>query len=673
MLKRKLATLKIINFVIKLKLTMTKKLLLGVALLFAIIVNGQVVINELDADTPGLDVREFIELKTETPYFPLDGYILVFYNGSTTGTGTLSYYAIDLSGLVTDGNGIVLIGNSQLTPYPSMLIPQNTIQNGPDAVGLYWDVIDNFPIDTPATATNLVDALAYGNNATQATALMNILGVSVQTNENINSLASSQSIQRKNDGTYEVKTPTPRMNNDGSGIVYNGIAISASSSIVNEGQSITLTFEADTPVAETINFSLNLNNETFNETDYSGQTTLSIPIGQTLTSTVIQLLDDGINDGDEVMSVIVNDLPEGYIALQNVKVRVRDMNFSVSTWGTPITPTYGNVISTAPSDYYASCYGLSGNALKQALQDIIANPDIVRAHSYGDVVEILNNADQNPTNNNEVWLMYVEQPKSKLDYQTGASIVGVWNREHIWPQSRGGFANGTSSFADGINVWLPTNANDILSGHSDAHHIRAEDGQENSSRSNRDYGSDYNGPANTSGTWKGDVARALFYMAARYNALSLVNGNPPDNTMFQMGDLATLLSWNTLDPADDFEMNRNNYIYTWQINRNPFIDHPELANYIFGDNFGEQWFPILSNPKFSKNEVRVYPVPAQNEINISGINGRVTVEIFTVTGTKIYTTTIDGFTKLQLNLASGMYMLKWTTAEQQGTHKIIIK
>lgn len=652
---------------------MTKRLLLGVALLFTMFVQGQVVINELDADTPGLDVQEFIELKSETPYFSLDGYILVFYNGGTSGTGILSYFTINLNGLVTDGNGIVVIGNSQLTPYPSMIIPQNSIQNGPDAVGLYLDVVENFPIDTPATATNLIDALVYGNSATQATALKTILGVSTQINENANSLAASQSIQRKNDGTYEVKTPTPRMNNDGSGIIYNGIAISSSASIINEGQSITLTFEADTPVTQTVNFNLSLNNGTFTTDDFSGQTNLTIPSGQTTISTVIQLLDDGVNDGDEIMSVIVNNLPEGFIALQNIKIRVRDMNFVVSSWGTPITPTFGNVTSTAPSDYYASCYGLSGNALKQALQDIIANPSLVRAHSYGDVVEILNNADQNPANNNEVWLMYVEQPKSKLDYQTGASILGVWNREHIWPQSRGGFANGTSSFADGIDVWLPTSAADILSGHSDAHHIRAEDGQENSSRSNRDYGSDYNGPANTSGTWRGDVARALFYMAVRYNGLSLVNGNPPDNTMFQMGDLASLLNWNTADPADDFEMNRNNYIYTWQLNRNPFIDHPELANYIFGADFGEQWFPTLSNPKFNVSDVKVYPIPAQNEINISGIDRSAVIEIFSITGTKVFSTSIDGFSTLQLNLASGMYMLKWTTAEQQGTHKIIIK
>src|SRR5690606_22425181 len=121
--------------------------------------------------------------------------------------------------------------------------------------------------------------------------------------------------------------------------------------------------------------------------------------------------------------------------------------------------------------------------------------------------------DQNPANSNQVWLMYVEQPRAKYKYQTVSSSTGLWNREHIYPQSRGGFADGTSSTADGIGVWLPTDANDILAAHADAHHIRAEDGPENSSRNNRDFGSDYVGPAGNQGSWNGDVARSLFYMA----------------------------------------------------------------------------------------------------------------------------------------------------------------
>lgn len=653
---------------------MTKRLHLWVCLLLPFCFYSQVVINEVDADTPGLDVQEFIELKSESPYFSLDGYILVLFNGGSTGTGTLSYYTINLAGLVTDGNGIVLLGNSQVNPAPSRLFPQNTVQNGPDAIAIYQDIIDTFPIDTPATTTNLIDALIYGNSNTQATALQTALNIFVQTNENVNGQITTQSIQRKNDGTYEVKTPTPRTNNDGSGIVYNGIEVITSTSLLNEGESVTISFETDTPVAETLNFTLNLNNGTFTTADFTGNLSVTIPMGSSSASTQIQVINDGINDGDEEMNIVVGSLPEGYITLNNsVKVRVLDVNFQVADWGTPLTPTFGNVNSTAPAGYYDSLEGLSGASLKQAVQDIIANPSVVRAHSYGDVVEILNNADQNPANNNQVWLMYVERPQTKIDYQTGSSIVGFWNREHIWPQSRGGFSGGTSSFADGIDIWLPTNADDILTGHSDAHHIRAEDGQENSSRGNRDYGSDYNGPAGNTGTWKGDVARSLFYMAVRYNGLNLVNGNPPDNINGQMGDLASLLTWNSTDPSDDFEMNRNNYIYTWQMNRNPFIDYPELANYIFGENFGDQWFAPLSVAENNFSEVKVYPIPTQNEINISGIDNEANVTIFSLEGVQVYQTKINGFTQLRLNLASGMYLMNIESDKQKLTKKIIIK
>lgn len=653
---------------------MIKRLHLWATLLLPFCFYAQVVINEVDADTPSADDREFIELKSETPYFSLDGYILVLFNGGS-GSGTLSYYTIDLAGLVTDGNGIVLLGNPLVIPAPSRIFPNNTVQNGPDAIAIYQDIIDTFPINTPATTTNLVDALIYGNNNTQATALQQALNVFVQTNENANGQATTQSIQRKNDGTYEVKAPTPRANNDGTGIVYNGIEVIVSSTLINEGESLTITFETDTPVSENLNFEISLTNGTFTTADYTGNLSITIASGSSSASTVIQVLDDGVNDGDEEMSIVVSELPEGFITLNNnVKVRVLDINFLTAGWGTPLVPTFGNVTSTAPPGYYDTLEGLSGESLKQALQDIIADPESVRAHSYGDVVEILKNADQNPLNNNQVWLMYVERPQTKIDYQTGSSIVGFWNREHIFPQSRGGFSGGTSPFADGIDIWLPTNANDILSGHSDAHHIRAEDGQENSSRGNRDYGgSDYNGPAGNAGSWKGDVARSLFYMAVRYEALSLVNGNPADATMYQMGDLASILVWNTTDPSDDFEMNRNNYIYTWQKNRNPFIDYPALADYIFGDNFGDQWFAPLSIDKNNISQVKVYPIPAKDEINISGIENEADVTVFSLEGIRVYQTKINGFSQLKLNLASGMYLMNISSGNQTLTKKIIIK
>lgn len=635
--------------------------------------HGQIVINELDADTPGTDTREFIELKTATPNMLLDGYCLVFFNGGS-GAQNASYYAIDLDGLTSDVNALLLLGNSQVTPAPAFIIPNATIQNGPDVVAIYQANATDFPLNSLATTTNLIDAFAYSNAATtQPTALMSALGLTVCTNENQTQNAANQSMQRNTNGTFAVTTPTPGVNNDGSGVILNGITITATPSPIIEGQTMQVTFTTNTAVTGAnliINFVLV--NGNFTLLDYSGNQTVSIPVGSTSASTAILIVDDTVNEGDEELLIKVNNVPIGYVLNNNsIVVRVNDNDFIVSPWGTPLNPTYGVVTPTIPNGYYDSLEGLSGNALRQAVQDIVANPAVVRAHSYGDVTDMLLEADRNPQNGSQVWMMYVESPRSKLDYQLGSSNVGVWNREHIWPQSRGGFADGTSSFSDGITIWLPTGPDDILAGHSDAHHIRAEDGSENTSRSNRDYGSDYNGPAGNQGSWRGDVARALFYMAVRYNGLSLVNGNPVDSTVGQMGDLASLLAWNLADPADDFEMHRNNYIATWQQNRNPFIDYPLLANYIFGSNFGEPWSFALQNPELETSALWVYPNPAKGQVQVQNITEPTQCFLWDMSGKKISEYTLVTSDALSLEgIAPGLYILQLQSETQQKTIKL---
>ena len=217
--------------------------------------NAQIVINELDANTPSTDVKEFIELKTPASFTALDGYVLVLFNGSASGLTNLSYYAVDLDGLVTDGNGNVLLANALVNPSGSYTIPDGMVQNGPDAAAIYLGNADDFPTNTPASTTNLINALVYSNSATtSATALMTALNVTTSYNENANGLADTQSIQRKSDGTYEVKAPTPRTNNDGSGIIYNGITTTISANPVTEGQSLTITFTTDVAVTSNLNF-----------------------------------------------------------------------------------------------------------------------------------------------------------------------------------------------------------------------------------------------------------------------------------------------------------------------------------------------------------------------------------------------------------------------------------
>jgi Endonuclease I/Secretion system C-terminal sorting domain len=636
------------------------------------ITNAQVVINELDSDTPSTDDKEFIELKSTTPNFSLNGYVLVLFNG-TGSQANLSYYVIDLDGLTTDVNGIAVIGNNLVSPVPDKFLPDNIFQNGPDGIGLYLGNSSDFPNLSPATTTNLIDALVYDTGDADATALMAALGVASQIDENANSAQTTQSIQRKNDGTYEAKSPTPGANNDGSGFVFNGITISTIATQFNEGQSFSITFTTQTNVTSNLNFNFSLSSGNFNTSDYTGSVAVFIPLGSNSFTANIQLVDDANDEGDEVAKIKFGTLPSAYNRINdNIEIRIIDNDYTVAAWGTPLNPTYGVVTSTAPTGYYDSLEGKSGAVLKQAIQDIIANPSVVHAHNYGDIETILKQADQNPLNSNQVWLMYVEEPRSKLDIQETGINTGKWNREHIYPQSRGGFTDGTSSIPDGINVWLSTNADDILAGHADAHHLRAEDGPENSLRGNKDYG-EYVGPTGTQGSWHGDVARALFYMAVRYNALSVVNGNPANTTVGQIGDLTLLLQWNQTDPRDDFEMNRNNYIYTWQVNRNPFIDYPNLADYVFGANFGQAWFSTLSNVNFDESKIVIYPNPAQDYFSISGINDASKVEIYNNLGMLVFQKDFIGNTTVNFNLAKGIYLAKITSETKTSVKKLIVK
>lgn len=653
-----------------------KNIFTSLTFLFSCFTYGQVVINELDSDTPSTDDREFIELKSSTPNFPLDGYVLVFFNGNLgSSAANSSYFALGLDGLTTDANGIILLGNTLVSPVPAKIFPDNTIQNGADGVGLYLGSPSDFPEFTLATTTNLIHALMYDTNDADATALMGLLGVTTQYNENQNSLQTTQSVQRKTDGTYETKTPTPGANNDGSGVVFNGITITANTADKNENDTFQITFTTQTNVTSDLTFNFTLNNAAFTTADFTGNTTVFIASGSNTFTTTITLTDDVLDEGDEILKIKFGTIPSQYNRLNdNISIRVIDNDFSAASFGTSLNPTYGIVANTMPTGYYDSLEGLSGAALKQAVQDIIANPALVHAHNYGDITEILKTADQNPLNSNEVWLMYVEKPRSKLDFQDTGISTGKWNREHIYPQSRGGFSNGTESIPDGINIWLPTNANDILAGHADAHHLRAEDGAENSLRSNNDYGlTGYNGPTGTMGSWKGDVARSVFYMAVRYNALSVVNGDIDDATVGQLGDLASLLTWNTLDPSDDFEMNRNNYIYTWQVNRNPFIDYPDLANYIWGAKAGQVWHSNLSTNDFLNLKVNLYPNPAKKSITLSGLNEVATIEIYNNLGSKILESKFKGETKLNIDFPAGIYFAKIYSGEKTIVKKILIE
>ncbi|XP_054849640.1 uncharacterized protein LOC129339061 [Eublepharis macularius] len=114
-------------------------------------------INEVNADNPGDDTTEYVELyHTSGRRASLDGYFLVFYNGN----GNSAYRVKDLKGFSTDSQGFFLIGSSAVTPRPSVILQKNTIQNGPDAIAVYFGK-GSFYEGMMVTNKDLVDALVH--------------------------------------------------------------------------------------------------------------------------------------------------------------------------------------------------------------------------------------------------------------------------------------------------------------------------------------------------------------------------------------------------------------------------------------------------------------------------------------------------------------------------------
>jgi len=110
---------------------------------------------------------------------------------------------------------------------------------------------------------------------------------------------------------------------------------------------------------------------------------------------------------------------------------------------------------------------------------------------------------------------------------------------------------------------------------SDLHNLKPANPSANSSRSNKYFANvttaDSYAPRNEV---KGDIARILFYMIVMYDYLELIDSTL---TLYQMAMLDILIQWHIDDPVDDFERNRNDVIYSYQHNRNPFIDYPEFV------------------------------------------------------------------------------------------------
>ena len=201
------------------------------------------------------------------------------------------------------------------------------------------------------------------------------------------------------------------------------------------------------------------------------------------------------------------------------------------------------------------------------------------------------------------------------------------NQEHVWAKARGfdDKSKAVGARGDLMHLW---SGNGNVNGH---YHSNYYFGNVDKKRTYYNAGSDnsyLNGNlkgyssrfgGNTTvfepqDSDKGDIARTIFYMAARYNYLSgsdsdgIDASNPNleivDNVSSwassgytsstsvtgKMGVLSDLLEWNRLDPPDEWEIHRNDLLYTnFTNNRNPFIDFPDWAEYIWGDKAGNKY------------------------------------------------------------------------------------
>ena len=252
-----------------------------------------------------------------------------------------------------------------------------------------------------------------------------------------------------------------------------------------------------------------------------------------------------------------------------------------------------------PAGYYNDANGLSGETLKTALHNIIKGHTVV---DYNDIWAHFQNTDAKP--NGKVWDIYSDIPGGTPPYEytffadqcpdaTYSAEGDCYNREHSWPRS-----------------WV---GGDISPMFSDIFTIYPVDAWVNGLRYNFPYG-EVNSPTSTTlngsklgpgispgytGTvfepideYKGDLARTFFYMATRYEdliadwpsnspeAAAILDGS--SFPAFKSWYIDLLLSWHEQDPVSQKEKDRNNAVYAIQGNRNPFIDRPEYARYIWG-------------------------------------------------------------------------------------------
>ncbi len=281
---------------------------------------------------------------------------------------------------------------------------------------------------------------------------------------------------------------------------------------------------------------------------------------------------------------------------------------------TALCGTISTLLAEMPRDYYPNTLeGLNGAELKTALHNLIKEH---RRIAYGSRDEdgactwtVFKQSDRHP--DGRVWDMYSNNSR----YFSSGATKGM-NIEHSVPKS-----------------WWGDDYPYQYDASYDLHHLVPADADANSAKSNyplgvvistsfdngvSKIGSGYvNGKTNNvfepANEYKGDFARMYLYIVTCYQDYSWTSSAP---TMFNSNDYPTLnsygqsllLEWHRNDPVSQKEIDRNNAVYEFQENRNPYIDYPFLVEFLWGKWMGEDFSfsgVPLSNPKLtvSKSEI----------------------------------------------------------------------
>ena len=251
-----------------------------------------------------------------------------------------------------------------------------------------------------------------------------------------------------------------------------------------------------------------------------------------------------------------------------------------------------------PSNYYRSASGRQGEALKTALHNLIYNH--TQVSSYSNLPQYFRITDVYPEGNERYgqwWDMYGNIPLYL------PSFSGM-NREHSFPKSWWGGSQNTPAYVDLFHLYPSEQAANMAKsnyplGEAQTASRRFDNGVSAVGYPMTGQGGGAPYVFEPDDEYKGDFARTYFYVVTCYQNLHWARTYMVNNNVYPtLNDWSVrlLMKWHEQDPVSQKEIDRNEEIYRIQANRNPFIDYPELADYLWGDKRGQVWVPGNNEP-----------------------------------------------------------------------------